>query len=257
MAADPASTPLPSQVTPAQLIGEISRLVRELPPCAHCGQGARATFPSGQPLVPAAREPFDDLPVQDALELVDDDERWLWRLVDEAERVAAAAPAGPDPAQVALVEQRYQEAYEAEHKVALRIQATVTALARPSSWLRPGHRTALARHLRDDRAAAVLAAIQRGRFEEMRTRLRTVAARRADYLRTHHDTLSAGRNAREELTRILDDLIDAYARMPQPPAWFKFGLDFPPAPGTRREWLQQARRTMVERRRAALNRVPL
>ncbi|MDI1464188.1 hypothetical protein QEZ54_24725 [Catellatospora sp. KI3] len=257
MAADPASTPLPSQVTPAQLIGEISRLVRELPPCAHCGQGARSGFPSGPPPIPAAREPFDDVGVADPLELVDDDERWLWRLVDEAERVAAAAPPGPDPAQVALVEQRYQEAYEAEHRVAARIQATVAALSRPSSWLRPGHRAALARHLRDDRAAAVLAAIQRGRFEEMRNRQRTVATRRADYLRVHHDTISAGHNAREELTRILDGLIDAYARMPQPPAWFKFGLDFPPEPGTRREWLQSARRAMVERRRAALDRVPL
>ncbi|GHJ46621.1 hypothetical protein Cs7R123_39630 [Catellatospora sp. TT07R-123] len=255
MAAEPASTPLPSQVTPAQLIGEISRLVRELPPCAHCGQGTRHGPVSGQ-LVPAAREPYDDSPIVDVLEFVDDDERWLWRLVDEAERVAAAAPPGPDPAQTALIEQRFQEAYEAEQKVAARIQATVDALARPSSWLRPGHRAALARHLRDDRAAAVLAAIQRVRFEEMRTRLRAVATCRTDYLRTHRDTLSAGRNAREELTRILDGLIDAYARMPQPPAWFKFGLDFPPEPGSRREWLKQARCEMVERRRAALDRGP-
>lgn len=257
MAAEPASTPLPSQVTPAQLIGEISRLVRQLP-CPHCGQeGADATRGHSQALVPAAREPHDDVAPFDPLDEIGDDERWLWRLVEEAERVAAAAPPGPDPRQVALAEQRCQEAYEAEQKVQARIHATVTALAQPSSWLRPRHRAALARHLREDRAAAVLTAIQRGRIEEIRGRLRAVANRRADYLTAHRATLEAGRNARVELTRVLDDLIDRYARMTQPPAWFKFGLDYPPEPGTRREWLQHARETMVERRRANLHRVLL
>ncbi|MFD0595189.1 hypothetical protein ACFQZ4_24815 [Catellatospora coxensis] len=56
---------------------------------------------------------------------------------------------------------------------------------------------------------------------------------------------------------MLDDLIDRYARMAQPPAWFKFGLDYPPEPGQRREWLQHAREAMVERRRANLHRVLL
>lgn len=257
MAAEPASTPLPSQVTPAQLIGEISRLVRQLP-CAHCGQES-SSEPARVPqaLVPAAREPYDDIPPLDPLEEIGEDERWLWRLVEESERVAAAAPPGPDPRQVALAEQRCQEAYDAEQKVHTRIQATMSALAQPSSWLRPRHRAALARHLREDRAAAVLTAIQRGRIEEIRGRLRAVAARRADYLRAHRATLEAGGNARDELTRVLDDLIDRYSRMPEPPAWFRFGLDYPPEPGTRREWLQRARETMTERRRASLHRVLL
>ncbi|GAA1609127.1 hypothetical protein ACFQY4_00490 [Catellatospora bangladeshensis] len=257
MAAEPASTPLPSQVTAAQLIGELSRLVRQLP-CPHCGQEAAdhgaASPPPSQALVPAAREPYDDTPPRDPLDEIDDEERWLWRLVEEAERVAAAAPAGPDPRQLALAEQRCQEAYEAEQKVRARIQATQQALAQPSSWLRPRHRAALVRHLREDRAAVVLTAIQRGRIEEIRGRLRGVAERRAAYLTAHRTTLEAGRNARDELTRVLDHLIDSYSRMPQPPAWFRFGLDFPPEPGRRREWLDQARETMTQRRRASLNR---
>ncbi|MEV4413516.1 hypothetical protein [Catellatospora sp. NPDC049609] len=258
MAAEPASTPLPSQVTAAQLIGELSRLVRQLP-CPHCGEGAApdvARTPS-QSLVPAAREPYDDAAPPDPLDEIDDEERWLWRLVEEAERVSAAAPPGPDPRQVALAEQRCQEAYDAEQKVHARIQATQAALAQPSSWLRPRHRAALVRHLREDRAAAVLTAIQRGRIEEIRGRLRDVAARRAAYLAAHRTTLEAGRNASGELIRVLDDLIDRYSRMPQPPAWFRFGLDFPPEPGTRREWLQHAREAMTERRRAALHRLVL
>jgi hypothetical protein len=258
MVAESASTPLPAQVTPDELIGAIARLVRELP-CHHCGKASGVDQPAllaprtARAQVPAAREPYDDHACVGDLDEISDDERWLWRLIDEADRVAAAAPVGPDPGHLAQVEQRHAAACSIEQRVQARIRATTAALARPTSWLRPGHRAALARHLREDQMAAVLAAMQRGRVEEVRSRLRGLSQSRADYLAAHHATLAAGRNARVALTRLLDDLIDSYARLPEPPAWFRFGLDFPPEPGTRQLWLERAREALTQRRRLALD----
>jgi hypothetical protein len=226
----PASSAVTPAVTPTQLLGEIARLVEQVS-------------------VPAARGLQDVLPAASLLDEVTDDERWLWSLVVEAERVAAAVPAGPDPQQLATVEERYAQACLLEQRVATRIRAAEAALVRLSSWLRPSHRAAVARHLREDRGAAVGAAVTRGRIEEVRHRLRAMATHRAEYLSKHHTTLSAGQNARAELTRLLDDLIDGYARLPEPPAWFRYGLEFPPEPGTHRQWLIAAREAVQERRR--------
>jgi hypothetical protein len=79
-----------------------------------------------------------------------------------------------------------------------------------------------------------------------------MATARAAYLDQHHTTISAGRNARTELERIFDDLIDSYARLAEPPAWFRFGLEYPPPPGTQRQWLYQAREAVAQRRRLAI-----
>ncbi|WP_117213389.1 hypothetical protein [Allorhizocola rhizosphaerae] len=204
------------------------------------------------PAVPTARAPVDDRATAGALDEIGDEERWLWRLVVDAERVSALAPPAPDADRLACAEQRYVAACQAEQRIQTRIRATEAALARPGSWLRPAHRSALAKHLKEDRAAAVLAAVQRGRVEEVLNRLRTVAAAHASYLAKHHATLAAGRNARAELERIFDDLIDGYARLQAPPAWFRFGLGFPPPPGAQREWLAQARETLAQRRRLAI-----
>lgn len=214
----------------------------------HCASCATAPLRS----VPSARSPLDDRGALDSLDEVSEDERWLWRLVDEADRVAAAAPAPPDRDRLSVVEQRFAVVRQAEERVQARIRATEAALARPTSWLRPAHRAALVKHLREDRSAAVATAVQRGRVEEVRTRLLGMAAARAAYLDQHHTTLSAGRNARTELERIFDDLIDSYARLAEPPAWFRFGLEFPPPPGTQRQWLNQAREAVGQRRRLAI-----
>lgn len=220
--------------------------------CGHYCASCRGGEFQGAPAVPAARSPLDDRAAVGALDEIGEDERWLWRLVLEADRVAAAAPRAPDPARLDEVEQRYASACRAEERIGIRIRATESALARPGSWLRPGHRSALARHLKQDRAAAVVAAVHRGRIEEVRNRLRALASARSGYFSEHHAILSAGRNARAELDRIFDDLIDAYSRLQPPPAWFRFGLGFPPAPGTQREWLSHARETLAQRRRSAI-----
>lgn len=213
--------------------------------CAETGHHSRRT-------VPFAREPLDDRAAAGALDEIGEDEVWLWRLVAEADRVAAAAPPQPDPQRVTEVEQRYALVRSIEEKVQARIRATETALARPTSWLRPAHRTALARHLREDRTTAVATAVQRGRIEEVLSRLRSVAQTHRSYLAQHHTVLSAGRNARVELDRILDDLIDSYARLTEPPAWFRFGLGYPPPPGAQPQWLDQARKTLADRRKLSM-----
>ena len=188
-------------------------------------------------------------PTACALDEIGEDELWLWRLVMEADRVLAAAPPPPDEDLIAEMEQRLTAACRAEARIQVRVRATEAALARPSSWLRPAHRAALVRHRKEDQSAAMAAAVHRGRIEEVRNRLRTVAAAHHDYLAHHRTVISAGQNARAELERIFDDLIDGYARLPEPPVWFRFGLGFPPPPGTQREWLSQARETLAQRRR--------
>lgn len=219
--------------------------------CAHCRQDEAHT--RSHRAVPSAREPMERVPSSRELDEIGDDERWLWRLVHEAERVEAAAPPEPDPRQLADTEQQYAYIRVAEERVLHRIRLTEGALARPGSWLRPAHRAALVRHLREDRSAAVVTAVRRGRLEEALHRLRAVAAAHTDYLAQHRAVLSAGRNARAELDRILDDVIDGYTRLADPPAWFRFGLGFPPPPGAQPEWLASAREALAKRRRLALD----
>lgn len=223
--------------------------------CTSCQSQGHGPGHDGVPTVPAARTPLDDdREAAGALDEICEEERWLWRLIFEADRVAAAAPPATDPARVREADQRFESASRAEERIQARIRATENALARPGSWLRPAHRSALVRHLKEDRAAAVVAAVHKGRIEEVRSRLHVIAEVHEGYLSEHRDILAAGGNARAELNRILDDLIDGYARLREPPAWFRFGLGFPPAPGTQREWFYQARQALAERRRLSLER---
>lgn len=265
---EPAFLPASPSTTTAQLIGELTRLVSEAP-CAHCAQrstdprppavapqiphpartteqldGARATVPTG-------RDAASRQQAISALDEVSDDERWLWRLIENADRIAAAAPVAPDPQRLRLVEERYAQVCGLEARISRRLRAAETALARPTSWLRPGHRAEISRQLREDRTAAMAAAIQRGQIEEVRHRLRLLVTQRATYLDAHRVALSAGRNARVELARLMDELIDGYARMPEPPVWFSFGLGFPPEPAERLRWFERARTALTERRRVA------
>jgi hypothetical protein len=214
--------------------------------CEHCSHAR------GIHQVPAARTPLDDRAAAGALDEIGEEEQWLWRLVDDADRVIATAPPAPDLRRLSEVEGQWASVRLAEERVQHRIRVTEAALARPGSWLRPAHRAALVRHMRDDRSAAVATAVQRGRIEEVLNRLRVAATTRAGYLKEHQVVLNAGRNARIELERIFDDLIDGYARLNEPPAWFRFGVGFPPPPGAQKEWLAQAREALAQRRRVAM-----
>ncbi len=218
--------------------------------CEYCSHGQNADHHTHG--VPAARMPLDDRAAAGALDEIGEDEQWLWRLVDEADRVLAAAPPAPDPDRLSEVERQWAAVRLAEERIQHRVRLTEAALARPGSWLRPAHRVALARHQRDDRAATVATAVQRGRIEEVLNRLRGAAGARAAYLAEHQIVVSAGRNARLELERLFDDLIDGYARLNEPPAWFRYGVGFPPPPGAQREWLGQAREALAQRRRLAM-----
>ena len=79
--------------------------------------------------------------------------------------------------------------------------------------------------------------------------LRRAAVRRRDHLATHRETLAAARVARAELAHRVDDIIDGYARMAHPPAWFRFGLGYPPRPEEQADWLGRARVEVANRRR--------
>lgn len=184
------------------------------------------------------------------LDEVGEDEAWLWRLVDEADRVFTAAPAPPDQQRLAEAQRTLGLAAKFEERIQMQIRAAQTALASPLSWLRPSHRAALLRQLKRDKATAVIAAIQRRRAAEVRDRLCAAAARRADYLAEHRVTLAAGRNARSELVNVIDDLIEGYARLADQPAWFRFGIG---APATTPDWLTAAREAVAARRRERLD----
>src|ERR687892_483783 len=61
----------------------------------------------GAPAVPAARTPLDDdREAAWALDEMCEEERWLWRLVVEADRIAAAAPPTPDPDRLCEAQRR-------------------------------------------------------------------------------------------------------------------------------------------------------
>jgi len=218
-------------------------------PCRHCG-----STPYGEqaPLVPAARvgEPAT-VPAADApaLEEMGDDEQWLWRLADEADRVLAAAPVGPAPEAIFAADVRYAQTVAFEERILNQIRLAERAIARPGSWLRPSFRAAIVKQLRHDRSTAVMAAMRRSRAAEVRDHLRELSMRRAGYLSEHRLTIAAGANARTELNRLLDDVIDEYSRMTPPPTWFRFGLGFPPEPGTYATWLHDARAEVARRRR--------
>ncbi|NUR74463.1 MAG: hypothetical protein HOU81_26940 [Hamadaea sp.] len=227
--------------------------------CRNCGCDAVTTVDAtvGHVSVPAARtgEPDSLRPVRrtrDELDAMGDEETWLWRLVDEADRVFAAAPEPPPADRLAEAERQYSLATAFEERIHLQIRAAQTALASPLSWLRPSHRAALVRQLKRDRATAVIAAVQRRRAAEVRARLRSATAKRAGYLAEHQVTLAAGRNARSELVKLIDELIEGYASLTDQPAWFRYGIG---SPTSTPNWLTAARQAVAKRRRSQLDEI--
>jgi hypothetical protein len=103
--------------------------------------------------------------------------------------------------------------------------------------------------LRARRAAEEAAQERVERGQARFTHLRRQVTLRRDYLAAHRETLSAARAARTELDQRIDELIDRYARMAHPPAWFRFGLGYPPGPDEQADWLCRAREEIAKRRR--------
>jgi hypothetical protein len=216
--------------------------------CRHC-----ACEPPHRPTVPAARTGEELRSRRRELDEIGEEEAWLWRLVDEADRVYAAAPPAPDPSKLAQADRTYEQASAFEDRIQLQVRAAVAALASPASWLRPSYRATIARQLRRDRATAVMAAVQRRRAAEFRDRLAAAATARSAYMAENRITLAAGTNARAELLLVIDDLIDGYAQLSAPPAWFRYGIG---APETTPDWLGAARAAVAARRRTRMSAVP-
>jgi len=230
--------------------------------CRNCGCDAETVpdFPgraAGGPTVPAARTGEPAMPrmagrSRHELDAMGDEEAWLWRLVDEADRVFAAAPTSPPAERLTEAERQHALAAAFEERIQMQIRAAQHALAGRLSWLRPSHRATLVRQLKRDRATAVIAAVQRRRAAEVRGRLRSTADLRAAYLAEHRVTLAAGRNARAELLKVIDDLIEGYASLPDQPAWFRFGIG---SPETTPDWLTAARQAVANRRRSHVDEI--
>lgn len=253
--------PEDSTVSLPELLAEIARLLADTP-CQHCGQApypwaARLGLPgvTGSPTVtgPAGGPPTDGNGAvrrdAAALDEVDDDERGLWRLVEEGDRVQASAPPEPPAAQVAAADNALAGATANAEKLATQAAMTERALANPASWLRPSRRAVLVKQLRRQQATAVIAAAHRTRAEQRRAALRRMIEQRAAFLVEHRDTLDAAADAQAELDRRIDGLIHAYGRLPEPPPWFRYGLGYPPDPARYPEWLKRARAAIAHRRR--------
>ncbi|OLB74562.1 MAG: hypothetical protein AUI14_23200 [Actinobacteria bacterium 13_2_20CM_2_71_6] len=176
-------------------------------------------------------------------------EQGLWELVEEAEQIRASAPPALARTDLLAARDALARALTLRERVARQVALVEEALRRPGSWLRPLHRGRLVGQLRARRVALEAAGAPVERAERRFAQLRRQAAVRRDYLATHREALSAGRAARSELDRHIDELIDGYARMPHPPAWFRFGLGYPPGPGEHADWLRRAREEIAARRR--------
>jgi hypothetical protein len=183
-------------------------------------------------------------------------ERELWDLVEEADQIEASAP--PAPAQDELVAARdaVLTALAQRDRLARQVALVEQALRRPRSWLRPVLRGRLVGQLRARRAAEEAARVRAERDQVRFTQLRRAAVRRRDYLAGHRETLAAARIARAELDQRIDEIIDGYARMAHPPAWFRFGLGYPPRPEQQADWLGRARAEIAKRRRYGAGSAP-
>jgi hypothetical protein len=203
--------------------------------CQHCG-----------------RHPFA-VPDEDAVRAADDDEAWLWQVIDDGDRTREAAPVAPTPEDVASARRALASATAAHRRVEIQVEAIEIALSKPSTWLRPRHRIALARALRRGRAAAIAAASTRDQAARAFAEMNRRAAQRRSYMATHRPLLASAADARRELDRRIDQEIDAHTKAPEPPAWFRFGLGYPPRSEAYGEWLARARKAIGYRRRHGID----
>lgn len=223
--------------------------------CQHCGRHPFA-LPSDRPgYAPRARTaalvPRDwSAPLDpNDLDRVDDDEAWQWQLVSDGDQTRDAAPPAPTAEEIALARRALAAANTALRRVEAQVGAVEVALSRPSSWLRPSQRVALASALRRGRAAMIAASTTRDQAAAAYAEMDRMGAQRRSYLATHRALLESATEARRELDRRVDDVIDAYAKSSEPPAWFRFGLGYPPRAETYADWLSHARAAIAYRRR--------
>lgn len=154
------------------------------------------------------------------MDRVDEAERWLWEQVSAAEQVRGEAPASPKRGELATAGDTLAKALAVHRQVAWQAELAERALRRPASWLRPVYRLRLVREARGRRAALAAAQVRVDRAGRHLDELRRQVGRWREHLAAHRETLSAGRTARAELERRIDKLVDGYARLPEPPAWF-------------------------------------
>jgi hypothetical protein len=184
---------------------------------------------------------------------VGDDERWLWQLVEQGARTRADAPTAPTPEEISLARRAVGAANVTCRRVESQVAAIEQALAQPSSWLRPAHRAALVGALRRGRAALIASTTTREQAERAYAAMDRQGAQRRTYLAVHRPQLEAATDARHELDRRIDDLINAYAKQTDPPAWFRFGLGYPPRSDQYARWLEKARAAIAYRRQHGID----
>jgi hypothetical protein len=201
------------------------------------------------PVIPLARPDTD----RERTDAVDDDERWLWQLVEEGDRTRVQAPSAPTPEEISASRRAVGAATATVRRVEAQVAAVEQALGQPSSWLRPGHRVALSASLRRGRAALIAATMTRDAAERAFVEMDRQGAQRRTYLATHQALLESAADARRELDRRVDNLIDAYAKSSEPPAWFRLGLGYPPRSDQYADWLERARTAIAYRRRHGID----
>lgn len=243
-----------SATTLAALLNRIADRVAETlagATCQHCGRppfsGAAADVRAGASGAPATPPGRGRTCAE--LDEVDEEERRLWRLLAEAERTFADAPARPSAEQLATARATVAEARRIERSLTERLAAAESALANPLSWFRITYRLALNNQIKSGREA--LTAVQ-ARLDHSTARVNQLEAQHAkyrEYLTEHRPVLDAARKARDELDRRVDDLLQGYAALPQPPAWFSLGLGYPPPAEEYDDWMPQARMVLAYRRR--------
>ena len=184
------------------------------------------------------------------LERVDDEERWLWQLVDDADRAMADAPQAPaledlnaaGRAAAAAASRQRRAGSGPRDRLAL-------SGARVRVWLRPRQRAELWAAHEHALAALVTAAETRDAADGALREMKRQSARLRTYLAAHRRVLADADSARHDLDRRVDDLIAAYTKAPDPPAWFRFGLGYPPRAESYPQWLDRARTAVAYRRR--------
>lgn len=240
-----------SATTLAALLDRIADRVAETlagATCQHCGRppfsGTAADVRAGTAGPPPARGRTCA-----ELDEVDEEERRLWRLLAEAERTFADAPSRPAADQLAAARAAVAEARRIERSLTERLETAETALTSPLSWFRITYRLALTNQVKSSRQALTTI---RAKAEQATARVQHLEAQHAKYrayLTEHRPVLDAARKARDELDRRVDDLLQGYAALPQPPAWFSLGLGYPPPPEEYDDWMPQARMVLTYRRR--------
>ncbi|MQA27456.1 MAG: hypothetical protein GEU94_18775 [Micromonosporaceae bacterium] len=223
------------------VLEQISRVLAATP-CQHCGR---------PPYHPVSES--ETTPDAAALDAVDAAEERLWRQLDEGAKVRGAAPPEPSPDQLAVARKALADAKRAERALQEQMELAEKALADPRGWLRFNQRMTVAGQLAEDRNAVPPIRAQVAAAEKRVRELEQRRDRGRVYLARYRRVLEVSDAAREELDRLVDELVHGYASLPVPPPWFTLGLGYPPKPEEYEIWLRRARAVIAYRRRYGVN----